>query len=228
MSAGTVDVRAAFTVAAAAVIVATGAVLQVALDPPTAGDTGTPAGAGAGGTGAAGGGTGTDAGGTDGQAGEPVAISLVSATASGAAPPVDRGGGVFDTYDAPNAIDADDATAWCVPGDGGGHFLAVDLGGPFEVTSVSIIPGYAKVDPQTGDDRFSENRRILRARIAFDQLPAAERTFDPPKPRLMRTSIEPPVQTTAVVIEPLDTTPPSQPNRDYTCISNVVVFGRPA
>lgn len=227
MSAGTVDVRAAFTVAAAAVIVATGAVLQVALDPPTAGDTGTPAGAGAGGTGAAGGGTGTDAGGTDGQ-GEPVAISLVSATASGAAPPVDRGGGVFDTYDAPNAIDADDATAWCVPGDGGGHFLAVDLGGPFEVTSVSIIPGYAKVDPQTGDDRFSENRRILRARIAFDQLPAAERTFDPPKPRLMRTSIEPPVQTTAVVIEPLDTTPPSQPNRDYTCISNVVVFGRPA
>jgi hypothetical protein len=227
VSAGTVDVRAAFTVAAAAVIVATGAVLQVALDPPTAGDTGTPAGAGAGGTGAAGGGTGTDAGGTDGQ-GEPVAISLVSATASGAAPPVDRGGGVFDTYDAPNAIDADDATAWCVPGDGGGHFLAVDLGGPFEVTSVSIIPGYAKVDPQTGDDRFSENRRILRARIAFDQLPAAERTFDPPKPRLMRTSIEPPVQTTAVVIEPLDTTPPSQPNRDYTCISNVVVFGRPA
>jgi len=147
------------------------------------------------------------------------------ADASGVAPPVDRGGGVQDTYAAANAVDADDATAWCVEGDGVGQFLVLGFTGTVEVTQVALIPGYDKIDPATGEDRFAENRKIESVRFHFDDGSTVDRTFDPPTPDLAPTELGEPIPTRAIAIEVVRTSAPSAPNRDFTCISTVMVRG---
>lgn len=162
----------------------------------------------------------------EGQATPPsVPIPVAAAAATGEAPPVDRGGGLQDTYTAANAVDADDATAWCVPGDGIGHSLQLDLGRSVPVTEIAMIPGYAKIDPDTGDDRFVENRKIRRVRFLFDDGSSHRRAFRPPTRDLIATTLPQPVSTGRITIEILATTEPALPNRDYTCISTVTIRG---
>lgn len=63
-------------------------------------------------------------------------------------------------YVAANAIDNDPTTAWRVPGSGVGQQIVLHLAAVSHVTSVGLIPGYAKVDPCDGSVRFNEERRV--------------------------------------------------------------------
>lgn len=154
-------------------------------------------------------------------------VEIVAVRSSAEAPSVERSGGQFDTYGAELAADGDPSTAWCVEGDGVGEFLEVAFGFPTAVTEVGIVPGYDKIDPETGDDRFYENRRILEAFFGFDEGQVLHHAWDDDERvrELQLLELPEPITTEYVRIEPAVTTEPSRPDRDYTCISEVVVLG---
>jgi hypothetical protein len=64
------------------------------------------------------------------------------------------------SFAASNIIDGDNTTAWRCPGTGRGVTLTFSFAKPIEVTSIASIPGYDRVDPFNGDDRFTQNRRV--------------------------------------------------------------------
>ena len=150
--------------------------------------------------------------------------------ASGQAPDVPRSNGVVDSYGPEQAVDGVNATAWCVPGDGSGQYLELSFPTAVIVSEVGIIPGYDKIDPQTGADRFKENRKVITVRYSFSDSPPHEVTTSQDVPlkalrQLITSALPQPVITTFVRIEPIGTTLPSRPDRDYTCISEAVVIG---
>jgi hypothetical protein len=88
------------------------------------------------------------------------AIHPVGAQASATAPDSTDASGNPVSYEVENILDGDPNTAWRVAGDGLGMEIVIDLGGRYTVVGVSLVPGYAKVDPVGAIDRFPENRRI--------------------------------------------------------------------
>ena len=63
-----------------------------------------------------------------------------------------------------NTVDGDTASAWRCEGSGQGVTITYPLAGPTHVVQLGAIPGYARIDPYNGDDRFVENRRVSSAR----------------------------------------------------------------
>lgn len=129
------------------------------------------------------------------------------------------------SYDPALAIDGRMETAWRVPGDGAGQFLRLDLAAPTLIGEVALVPGYAKVDPCDGVDRFAQNRRVRKVRLSFSDGSAIEGSFaDEPTLQAVRFAS---VRTSWVQITILETYP--QPagaaGRDYTPISEVVISG---
>ncbi|MGH3724892.1 MAG: NADase-type glycan-binding domain-containing protein [Mycobacterium sp.] len=71
------------------------------------------------------------------------------------------------TYEAGKAFDADPLTAWrCQWKEQDGQSITAKFDHPMLVTSVGLIPGYAKTDID-GSDRFAQNRKITRVRWEF-------------------------------------------------------------
>jgi hypothetical protein len=132
------------------------------------------------------------------------------------------GAGDQTTYDAANVLDDDPSTAWRVEGNGRGVTLTLTLPGPAHLTEVGLIPGYAKVDPVSGDDRFTQERRITEVRWRFDdQTSVTQDLVD--EPEMQRTTVD--VDTATVVIEIAAAGPPGDPDFDYTAISDVSLLG---
>ncbi len=144
----------------------------------------------------------------------------VQVTASSTAPAsVDAAGNVV-TYVPSHVIDGNVETAWRAPGDGRGVTLTLLFDTPVDVVRIGLIPGYAKSDPETGENRFQENRIIERVRYLAPGLPPVTQTFRPmPVPQFVRL----PVTTSRITIEILDTTEPG--GKDFTAISEVYVYG---
>jgi hypothetical protein len=144
------------------------------------------------------------------------------ASASATAPDNVDGAGDRTTYDAANVLDDDPSTAWRVEGNGRGVTLTLTLPGRAHLTEVGLIPGYAKVDPVSGDDRFTQERRITGVRWRFDdQTSVTQELVDAPE--LQRTTVD--VDTTSVVLEIVRTGAPGDPDFDYTAISDVSLLG---
>jgi len=51
------------------------------------------------------------------------------------------------TYEPAKAVEGRNDTAWRCPGDTTGRTLTIDFGGPVQLTSVGLIPGYDKIEP---------------------------------------------------------------------------------
>jgi hypothetical protein len=144
--------------------------------------------------------------------------------ASGSAPPSRDSAGAEVRFDAVNATDDDQATAWRVAGDGVGEFVVLTWAEPVTVSEIALIPGYAKVDVD-GTDRFFQNRRVASAQFVFDDgSTSGELSFEE-TPTLQGISLDPAVETTSVAVVILSTTPPG--DRDYTAISEIRVRGLP-
>jgi Zn-dependent protease with chaperone function len=147
--------------------------------------------------------------------------STAHAEASATAPDsVDDAGNPVG-YDAGNVLDDDPSTAWRVKGSGRRVVLGLRLQAPAHITQVGLIPGYAKADPTTGKDRFSENRRIREVRWHF-----SDGTILPQQFRDEPTMQRIPVDVTAdwVLIE-IRATVAGDSDHDYTPISDVSILG---
>jgi hypothetical protein len=168
----------------------------------------------------------TDAAATDVGAGEPAGPAAelstgATASASSTAPDnVDAAGNPV-SYSAGNMVDGDPRTAWRMPGDGRGETVTLTLPSAAHLTQVGLIPGYAKVDPSNGVDRFPENRRIREVRWRFDDGTTVEQRFSD-SPSMQRTAVD--ATTSSVTIELLSSRP-GDPDHNYLPISEVSIVG---
>jgi hypothetical protein len=159
-------------------------------------------------------------GSSSGSQSSPEALEPTSVEASSVAPPSIDAGGNEVTFDAENVVDGDDATAWRTAGNGVGESLVLNYDYTVHVTEVGLIPGYAKVDPVDNTDRFQQNRRVRVARFSFSDGSSVDVRFhDEPTKQTLQVVHD----TDSVTIEILATT--SNPERDYTAISEVLVYG---
>jgi hypothetical protein len=144
-------------------------------------------------------------------------------TASNTAPDSVDAAGNKVSYDAYNVMDDDPSTAWRVEGDGKGESLLIEF--PLDIIRVNalhIIPGYAKIDPLDGTDRFNENRRIQRVRLEFSDGSSIEADLED-SPELQTIPI-PEQDTTFIKLVIMETS--EHGGRDYTAISSIGVAGK--
>lgn len=131
--------------------------------------------------------------------------------------------GAETNYGAANLIDGRLHTAWRTPGDGVGQWVEIDLGAARQVSMVGLVPGYAKLDPCDGVDRFTQNRRLLTVRWTVGGQSIIQR-LDPDRPELQWLVLDQAVISRGVRMEILSTTEPGA--RDFTAISDLAVVGR--
>jgi serine/threonine protein kinase len=129
------------------------------------------------------------------------------------------------SYDPWNVSDGWYDTAWRVPGDGIGHSIELDFVGPVRISEIQLIPGYAKIDPNDGTDRFFQNRRVKQVLFEFSDGSIVEASFTD-TPELQVVPLSPPVISDYVLVVIMETTEPgSNDGRDFTPISEIVVIG---
>lgn len=125
------------------------------------------------------------------------------------------------TYEPARAHDADLSTAWRCPGNGRGERLTITLPDSTTVAQVGLVPGYAKTDPASGEDRYAQNNRITRVRWHFDDGSShVQRMRGNPGNRSLRTLRIPETVTSWVEVEILASAPGP---RDTVAISELAV-----
>lgn len=148
--------------------------------------------------------------------------------ASSTAPPALDAQSNEVTYEPANAVDGSPGTAWRVSGDGVNEWLQLDFPSEVRVQAVGIIPGYDKIDPLDGADRFVQNRTLRLARLEFSDGSSVRVSFA--RQRDMQFVPLKGVRTRwiRIVIEATYPAPPAdQGGRDFTPISEVQVQGTP-
>jgi serine/threonine protein kinase len=146
----------------------------------------------------------------------------VQVIASDTAPSSTDAAGNVVTYVPGNVVDGDVETAWRTPGDGRGASVRLIFDNPVSVVRIGLIPGYAKTDPQTGVDRFRQNRIIESVEYRVPGLPNTTKAFRPiPIPQFVRLR----ATTSAITIRILATS--GSGGLDYTAISEIYVYGYP-
>ncbi|MGH3770528.1 MAG: discoidin domain-containing protein [Pseudonocardiaceae bacterium] len=140
-------------------------------------------------------------------------------------------GGKMSTYEPEKAIDGLADTAWRCDGDGKGEWIEISFQNKVTLTSIGIIPGFAKTDPVNHTDRYAQNRRISAVRYTFDDGSHFDKTFDTSISfRSAQTLDLPGVSTSHVRITILDSVPGEATNSqqafDQIAISEITVSGR--
>jgi len=146
----------------------------------------------------------------------------VQVTASSTAPSSTDAAGNPVTYVPANVIDGNVQTAWRTPGDGHGQWVTLIFDNPIEVVRIGLIPGYAKTDPQTGANRFLQDRIIKAVAYQIPGLPNTPQPFEPlPVPQFVPLR----ATTSQITVKILATT--AAGGLDYTAISEIYVYGYP-
>jgi serine/threonine-protein kinase len=146
----------------------------------------------------------------------------VQVIATDTAPSSTDAAGNVVTYVPANVIDGDVETAWRTPGDGQGESVTLIFDNPINIVRIGLIPGYAKTDPQTGVDRFRQNRIIDAVDYRVPGLASTTKMFRPlPVPQFARLAIT----TSRITVRILDTS--ESGGLDYTAISEIYVYGYP-
>ncbi len=158
----------------------------------------------------------------------PLQVADVNATCTSRGSTDSRGNLV--KFSSSNVIDGSNSTAWRCDGNGSGVSLTLALAAPSQVTQVGAIPGYDRIDPYNGDDRFTENRRVTSIQwVCLDPTGTPVATFDQDfsDNRQMQTAEVPNfARCSSVQAKISGTTPPGR--RDYTAISEIALAGRQA
>ena len=145
-----------------------------------------------------------------------------SAVASSEAPDGVDACGEETGFGADNVLDTNPTTAWRTPGAGVGEVLDISLNSTKAVTRVGLIPGYAKVDPCDGVDRFTQNRRITTVRWTVGDT-VIEQNFNADQAVMQFVTMPEPVITDFVLVEIVSTT--EDGGRDFTAISDIAITG---
>lgn len=143
-----------------------------------------------------------------------------SITASSTASNGTDGSGKPVSFAAANLVDGHPNTAWRTPGDGEHARIVITFARPVHVTALGLIPGYAKVDPVSHVDRFTENRRIKSVAWTTPSSKIADQTFTS-DPTMQTTKVN--VTTTEIILTVTGTSKPGA--RDFTAISEIQIFG---
>ena len=144
--------------------------------------------------------------------------------ASGHANPSQDSEGNPISYEPDKAIDGNISTAWRISGDGIAEWIYLDYGHNVELYEIGIIPGYAKIDPHDGTDRFSQNYVIKKIRLEFST--GASKIFTFSYNREMQYIDVEGIETTFIRIVILETYSPRAENYwSYTPISEIVTVG---
>lgn len=149
--------------------------------------------------------------------------SIVSVSASDVRAGSTDSCGAPTSYEPDLAVDGVRETAWMTPGNGVGTSLTIVLAEPSIVSEVGLVPGYDKVDPCTGTDRFEELRRVTAVRWTFDDGTSIVQDLDPTRVE-QTTSLELPVVSSRITMTIVSTTEPGVDRLDHTPVSEVVVF----
>ena len=144
----------------------------------------------------------------------------VQVTASSTAPASTDAAGNPVTYVPANVIDGNVQTAWRTPGDGHSQWVTLIFDNPIDVVRIGLIPGYAKTDPQTGANRFLQDR-IIKAVVY--QIPGLANTIQTFKPLPVPQFVPLRATTSRITVKVLATT--AAEGLDYTAISEIYVFG---
>jgi len=152
----------------------------------------------------------------DGEVG-PVVISEAAAACT-SPPSVDAAGARVE-YQAGNAVDGDPTTAWRCDGEAIGETVRLVLPAGTPVAEVGLIPGYAKTDPASGADRFTENNRITRVRWTFEDGTEVVQELDPTDRTVQRLRV-PRTESGTIVLEVLAV---ERGTRNRTAISEIEV-----
>ncbi|MCZ2858477.1 discoidin domain-containing protein [Blastococcus sp. VKM Ac-2987] len=165
-------------------------------------------------------------GGTDTAAGTEASAPLqpVSVRATCQAPPSVDASGNTVTYEPALTLDGVGATAWRCAGSAVGQQLVYDFGAPVTLTSVALVPGYAKVDPADGTDRFLENRTVTEAVWRFDDGQLVRQPIGSPTATAAGLELPGGVTTRQVVLE-IGGTGNDAAIRNFTAISDVRFAG---
>jgi hypothetical protein len=153
----------------------------------------------------------------------PQPVHPASVEASAQTGPAQNGCGQTTQYDAKNVLDGDPTTAWRTAGDGTGQTLRLALPGRTHLTSLGLIPGYAKVDACTASNRFIQMRKVTGVTWMFDKGASVTQTFVA-EPRMQTMKVN--VVTASVTLEITGTSQPR--GLDFTPISDVAMEGFPA
>jgi hypothetical protein len=131
------------------------------------------------------------------------------------------GAGNPTTYVADNMLDGDPATTWRMEGDGAGRTLEFDLGTARPISTLGLVNGYAKVDPATGVDRYTQGRRILSVTWSVGGQSFAQDLDD--GVRQLQKIDFPPVTASRISLTIDVVTLPGDPAFDRTAISDVLI-----
>ena len=156
--------------------------------------------------------------------GPAVALRPVSVTATCQAPPgIDAANNPI-TYEPQRTLDGRPDTAWRCEGSAIGARLVYEFGGPVTIASVGLIPGYAKIDPTDGSDRFLENFTVTAVEWSFDDGLSHPQRIPSPTPVLTVSDLPAGTATTRVVLE-ITATGNAGAEREFTAISDVAFTG---
>lgn len=108
----------------------------------------------------------------------PVPPGTVSASALCVSPASQDSNSTTVTYGPEKAVDGLPNTAWRCNGDGVGQRLEISFPGRVTLTSIGLVPGYAKTDPSDGTDRYAQNRRISAVQYTFDDGSTVRQSLD--------------------------------------------------
>ena len=134
-------------------------------------------------------------------------LKSVKTSATANAAPDSSGNWV--TYEPEKVVDGQPDTAWQVAfKDGEEPWVSLEYDKPITINRVGIIPGYSKIDPTDGTDRFYQMYTVRKARIEFSNGESTEVDFEQ-DPEMKFVEV-PNTETTFVRVEILDTYPPRQ------------------
>jgi hypothetical protein len=108
-------------------------------------------------------------------------------------------------------------------GDGGGQYLEFTLRDGAEVSTVGLVPGYAKVDACSGNDRFTDMRRIAQVTWSFDGGEELVQDLDVDSPTMQTIDLPEPVAASKVRMTIQLTTDPGTAGFDYAPVSEVTL-----
>ncbi|MFI5933121.1 NADase-type glycan-binding domain-containing protein [Actinoplanes sp. NPDC051494] len=148
-----------------------------------------------------------------------VTISPLTTTATSTAASGKDAGGEVVTFAAENMIDGDATTAWRAPGAAVGEEITFSFPQRVHITSVAMIPGYAKIDSLSGINRFEENRRVTQAQFDFDAASYEWTYADLAEPQANDVDAE------VLVVQMTILASSRKTNRDFTAVSEVVFSG---
>ena len=115
--------------------------------------------------------------------------------------------GRWFTYEPEKVIDGDVETAWRVAGDGKDQWIRLDYIRPVKVRAIGVVPGHAKIDPVSHEDRFAQLHVVRQVSIVFSDGTVQSAEFERDR-SIQFTRFDSPKITKWVRIEIQDTYPP--------------------